>query len=89
FIGVDMDDQRYEYNGGDIKVRLMDDDGYVHYHALVDDDDFSCELLLSWGGSYSGAIALEMHIDDYQKFFGKPKHERFISKCGKWYSYMG
>lgn len=79
---------RYKYSGGDIKVRLLDDDQNIYYHGLVDDDEFSCELFLDWGTSYAGAVALEMHIDSYKKLFGEPEHPQLLSKDGKWYSYM-
>jgi len=89
FLGVDMDDERYEYNGGKTKVRLMDDEGRVHHHAFVDDTDMSCELLLRWGANYSGSTNVDMHLNDYRNRFGVPKYEKLISKCGNWYQLMG
>lgn len=89
YIDRPMDDDSYEYNGGKIKVRLLDGDNQVYYHALVDDDDFSCDLCLNWGGGYAGCVSLDMHIDSYIELFGKPKYEKLISKDGRWYGYMG
>ncbi|NUH84770.1 hypothetical protein HUN92_13680 [Bacillus firmus] len=83
------DQEKCIYKGGKIKVRLLDDDGNIYYHAHVDDDDFSCELLLDWGMGFAGCTSLDMHIESYKELFGEPKHEKLISKCGKWYSYMG
>lgn len=80
---------RYNYHGGKIKVRLVDEDNNIHFHGLVDDGEFSCELFLDWGTPYSGATSLEMHIDSYKELFGEPKYEKYLSKDGKWYSYMG
>lgn len=85
----DDDLSRYDYRGGKIKVRLMDDDDAVHFHGLVDDGGFSCEIFLDWGMPYSGATSLEMHIESYKELYGEPKFEELLSKDGRWYSYMG
>ena len=85
----DEDQEKCVYQDGKIKVRLNDDDGNIYYHALVDDSDFSCELLLDWGMGFAGAVAMDMHIDNYKELFGEPKNEGFLSKDRKWYSYMG
>jgi hypothetical protein len=77
------------YHGGKIKVRLKDSDGNIYYHGVVDDDDFSCELFLQWGQGFAGSTDLDIHIDDYKKLFGEPKYEFYVSKCGKWYAFMG
>jgi hypothetical protein len=77
------------YHGGKIKVRLLDCDGNIYYHGVVDDDEFSCELFLKWGEGFAGATQLEMHIDNYKELFGEPKYKEYISKDNKWYSYMG
>ena len=87
-MNVDPDSDVYEYNGGKIKIRLRDDDNNVYYHLYVDDIEFSCELASDWGTGYAGAVHLDLHIDDYKKYIGTPKYEKYISKCGKWYSYM-
>lgn len=83
------DQEKCIYKGGTIKVRLLDDDGGICYHAHVDDEDFSCELLLEWGMGFAGCTNMDMHMDSYKKIFGNPKYEKYISKCGKWYAYMG
>jgi hypothetical protein len=78
------------YKGGKIKVRLKDCDQNVYYHAYVDDDDFSCELLLNWGQGYAGATDLDLHMDDYKKLYGdKINYPNLISKDGKWFALMG
>lgn len=78
------------YKDGKIKVRLKDCDGNVYYHAYVDDEDFSCELLLSWGHSYAGATDLDIHMNDYIRIFGeKIDYPHLVSKDAKWYHYMG
>ena len=87
-IGVDSESEAYEYNGGKIKIRLKDDDGNVYYHCYVDDGNLSCELALDWGISYAGAVTLDMHIEGYRQLVGEPKYEQFLSKDGKWYTYM-
>ncbi|MGG4037880.1 hypothetical protein, partial [Heyndrickxia ginsengihumi] len=53
------------YKGGKIKVRLLDDDGNVCYHAVVDETDFSCELLLDWGMSYAGCTRLDLKMEHW------------------------
>jgi hypothetical protein len=77
------------YKEGKIKVRLLDGDGNIYYHGMVDDEDFSCELFLMWGQGFAGCTDLEMHIDSYKALYGEPKYENYLSKCGKWYQYMG
>ncbi|MEK5105034.1 hypothetical protein MKX83_24135 [Cytobacillus sp. FSL M8-0252] len=76
------------YKNGKIKIRLLDDDGNIYYHAYVDDILFSCELVLDWGIGYAGCSSVDMHIDSYKKFIGEPKYKESISDCGRWYSYM-
>jgi len=88
FVGKELNDPVYSFNNGEIKVRLLDDDGGIHYHALVDDDDESCELLLRWGEAMSGAVVIDMHIDSYKAMYGEPKYTKLLSKDGKWYSHM-
>jgi hypothetical protein len=77
------------YKGGKIKVRLLDDDKNIYYHAYVDDDDFSCELLLSWGGSYAGCVSLDLHINDHLAIYKKVEYESLLSKDGRWVAHMG
>lgn len=79
----------WDYNGGKIKVRLKDCDGNIYYHGLVDDDDFSCELFLTWGGSYAGTTDLDMHMDNYLQLNEKVDYASLVSKDGKWFHYMG
>lgn len=88
-MGVDMDSDVYLYKGGTIKVRAKDDDGNIYYHIYVDDPDFSCELAFDWATSYAGACALDIWLDDYEKLYGPPKYEQYVSKDKKWYAYMG
>jgi hypothetical protein len=76
------------YRGGQIKVRLKDDDGNIYFHALVDETDFSCELLLEWGGNYAGATNLDLSMIDWERG-SKGKEHPYPSKDGKWVSYMG
>jgi len=82
------DPTKYKYNGGSIKVRLKDDDKNVYYHGLVDDIDFSCELFLDWGMSDAGCTSLDLYKEDWDRLTGGKEHP-YLSKDGKWYSYMG
>lgn len=83
------DQKLCEYRGGKIKVRVKDDDGGIHFHAYIDNDDMSEELLMNWSTTYSGCTNMDMHIDSYRELFGEPKNEKFLSKDGKWYAYIG
>lgn len=89
FAQMDNNLDQYNYNGGDIKVRLLDDDGNVYYHGLVDNNELSFELFLEWGASDAGCTSLDIHMDAYKILHGEPKYKNQISKDGKWYSYMG
>lgn len=84
----EKDQQDCEYNGGKIKVRLRDEDGNIHYHAFVDNNELSYDLLYNWGMTNSGAVIIDMHIDSYKELHGEPKYKESISKDGKWYSYI-
>jgi hypothetical protein len=80
--------EQCEYHGGKIRVRLRDDDGNIHYHGVVDDIDFSAELFLNWGMSFSGAVSLDLYKEDWDKLTDNREHP-YLSKDGKWYSFMG
>ena len=83
----DKADEDYTYNGGQIKVRLRDYDGYVCFHALVDDTDFSCELVLDWAMNYAGATMLDLNMDTWNEE-SKGRQHPYPSKDGKWVYYM-
>lgn len=75
------------YKGGKIKVRLLDDDGAICFHAVVDETDDSCELLLQWGMG-RGCTSLDLHMTEWEKESNGKVHP-YPSKDGKWVSYMG
>ena len=77
-----------EYHGGKIKVRLKDDDGSVYYHGVVDDIDDSCELFLEWGTRFAGCTGLDLYKADWDRLTNNREHP-YLSRCGKWYGYMG
>lgn len=81
-------EEDYTYKGGQIKVRLLDDDGHVCCHALVDETDFSCELLLDWGTGFAGCTRLDLSMKDWNEESGGRKHP-YPTKDGKWVYYMG
>lgn len=85
----DHTEEDYNYKGGKIKFRLLDDDENIYYHGLADDDDLSTQLAFDWGRSYAGTVGLDLHIDSYRELYGEPKHKELISKCGKWYGHIG
>lgn len=85
---VGKTDEDYLYKGGKIKVRLTDDDGGILFHAVVDEEDFSCEMLLDWGARYAGATGLDMSKADWDTLHNGRKHP-YESKDGKWVQYMG
>lgn len=92
-MGVPMDDPNYLYQDGEYKIRLLDDDELVYFHAYVDDLDFSASLALEWGTRYAGAVILEVHIESYERDLdGRPlrdSEKSLISKDGRWIGYMG
>lgn len=81
------EEEDYLYKGGQIKVRLRDDDGKVLYHALVDETDFSCELVLDWATGYAGATMLDLSMSDWEAE-SKGRQHPYPSKDGKWVYYM-
>jgi len=88
FFLTEKEQEQAEYHGGKIKVRLRDEDNNIHFHAVVDDEDFSCELLLRWGGTYSGATDLDLYKEDWDRLTNNREHP-YVSKDGKWVYYMG
>lgn len=93
FFMSEEEQEQCEYHDGKIKVRLKDSDGNIYYHALVDDDSFSCELLLEWGMSYAGATDLDIHMQSAKEIYKKINVEehfsRLITKDGRWIAHMG
>lgn len=81
------DDSEYPYKGGQIKIRLLDDDGNIYYHALVDDIDFSCQLALDWSGSFAGCTELDLRKEDWDRLTEGREHP-YPSKDGKWVAHM-
>ncbi|APT48335.1 hypothetical protein [Bacillus safensis] len=81
-------EEDYLYKEGKIKVRLLDEDGNVYFHGLVDDTVFSAELFLDWGMRYAGATNLDLSMDDWKKERGEEEHP-YPSKDGKWVSLIG
>jgi hypothetical protein len=79
--------EKCEYHGGKIRVRIKDDDQNIYYHAFVDDIDFSCELFLNWGTGYAGAVALDLYKEDWDRITNGREHP-YVSKDGKWLGYM-
>lgn len=93
FFMTEEQQEQCEYHEGKIKVRLKDDDGNIYYHAFVDDEDFSCELLLEWGMSYAGTTDLDLHIESAKEIYKnvdvEERFARLISKDRKWIAHMG
>lgn len=85
YMGVN--EENYIYKEGKIKVRLVDDDGGICFHGLVDDFNFSAEFFLDWGMRYAGATTLDLSMDDW-KIWGEGMEHPYPSKDGKWVSFM-